>query len=66
MSASNTAKPNEIIITRTVNAPIQRVWQMFTHPEHIQHWWGPNGFTNTILEMDVRVDGIDLLLGQNT
>lgn len=58
MSASNTAKSNEIIITRSVNAPIQRVWQMLTHLEHIQHWWGPNGFTNTILEMDVRVDGI--------
>ena len=31
---------------------------MFTQPEHIQHWWGPNGFTNTIFEMEVRVGGL--------
>ncbi len=49
---------HEIVITRTVNAPHQRVWQMFTQPAHIQHWWGPNGFTNTIFEMDVRVGGM--------
>ncbi|CAG9932726.1 SRPBCC family protein [Candidatus Nitrotoga arctica] len=58
MSAVAPEKSNEIVITRTVRAPIQRVWQMFTRPEHIQHWWGPNGFTNTIFEMDVRVGGL--------
>ena len=49
---------NEIVITRLVNAPRARVWQMFTEAKHIKHWWGPNGFTNTIFEMDVRVGGI--------
>ena len=48
----------EIVITRTVHAPRQRVWEMFTQAEHIQHWWGPNGFTNTILAMDVSVGGL--------
>ena len=52
------AQKNEITITRTVNAPRLRVWQMVTQPEHIQHWWGPNGLTNTIFEMDVRVGGM--------
>jgi|JI10StandDraft_1071094.scaffolds.fasta_scaffold44357_6 uncharacterized protein YndB with AHSA1/START domain len=50
--------PNEIVLTRIVNATRPRVWQMFTQPEHIQHWWGPNGFTNTIFEMEVRVGGL--------
>lgn len=50
--------PPELVLTRIVNAPRQRVWQVFTRPEHIQHWWGPNGFTNTIFEMDVRVGGM--------
>ena len=49
---------NEIVITRLVNAPRARVWQMFTQAKHITHWWGPNGFTNTIFDMDVRVGGI--------
>jgi uncharacterized protein YndB with AHSA1/START domain len=31
---------------------------MWTDPQHVAAWWGPNGFTNTILEMDVRPGGI--------
>ena len=27
-------------------------------PKHIAHWWGPNGSTNTIHEMDVRPGGV--------
>jgi len=31
---------------------------MWTDPKHVVHWWGPNGFTNTIHEMDVRPGGV--------
>jgi uncharacterized protein YndB with AHSA1/START domain len=47
----------EIIITRVVNAPRELVYQTFTQPEHLVHWWGPAGFTIEIQEMDVRVGG---------
>jgi uncharacterized protein YndB with AHSA1/START domain len=49
---SNT-KDRELLITRTLNAPIDLVWEVWTNPEHIVNWWGPNGFTNTISTMDV-------------
>ncbi len=49
---SNT-KDRELRITRTLNAPIELVWEVWTQPEHIAQWWGPNGFTNTISLMDV-------------
>lgn len=48
----------EIATTRIFNAPRERVWQMWTDPEHICKWWGANGFTNTIYEMDVRSGGV--------
>jgi len=48
----------EIVQTRLFDAPRDLVWQMFTDPKHIIHWWGPNGFTNTIHEMDVKPGGI--------
>jgi uncharacterized protein YndB with AHSA1/START domain len=48
----------EIVLTRVVNASRELVFQVFTEPEHIKHWWGPNGFTNTIHEMDVRPGGV--------
>jgi uncharacterized protein YndB with AHSA1/START domain len=48
----------EIVITRVVNAPPELVWDAMTKPEHVVHWWGPNGFTSTIKKMDVRPGGV--------
>jgi uncharacterized protein YndB with AHSA1/START domain len=31
---------------------------MWTDPEHVAKWWGPNGFTNTIQVMDMRPGGV--------
>jgi len=47
----------ELVITRKLNAPIDLVWEVWTNPEHITNWWGPDGFTNTIHVMDVRPGG---------
>ena len=35
-----------------LDAPLEMVWEIWTRPEHIKHWWGPNGFTNTIEKME--------------
>jgi len=56
VSQSNTLN-REIIVSRLINAPRELVWKVWTTPEHIKHWWGPNGFTNTISKMDVRPGG---------
>lgn len=53
---SNTAD-RELRITKTLNAPIDLVWEAWTKPEHIANWWGPNGFTNTIYKMDLKPGG---------
>ena len=49
---------NEIIITRLLDAPRELVWQVWTTPEHVAQWWGPNGFTTTTEVMDVRPGGV--------
>jgi uncharacterized protein YndB with AHSA1/START domain len=43
----------ELFISRKLNAPVELVWDVWTKPEHIAKWWGPDGFTNTISTMDV-------------
>lgn len=48
----------QMVITRLIDAPRELVWEAFVKPEHVMHWWGPNGFTNTIHEMDVRPGGV--------
>lgn len=44
-------------ITKVLHAPIEQVWEVWTKPEHIKHWWGPTGFTNTIQQMNFKVNG---------
>lgn len=48
----------ELTLTRVFDAPCPLVYQAFTDPQHIVHWWGPNGFSNTIQAMDVRPGGV--------
>jgi uncharacterized protein YndB with AHSA1/START domain len=57
MESNSSTKDREIIISRTLNAPVELVWEVWTKPEHIANWWGPNGFTNTITKMDVNPGG---------
>ena len=44
-------------ITRLIKAPKEMVFDAWIKPDHVKHWWGPNDFTNTINEMDVRPGG---------
>ena len=52
----NTAS-REMRITKTFKAPVELVWEVWTSPEHIVNWWGPNGFTNTIHTMNFKEGG---------
>ncbi len=44
-------------ITRTFEAPIQTIWNMWTDPDLFSQWYGPNGFSVPVAEMDVTVGG---------
>lgn len=54
---NNNTGNRELYISRVVNAPRELVWKVWTSPEHIKHWWGPSGFTNTISKMEVKPGG---------
>jgi uncharacterized protein YndB with AHSA1/START domain len=47
----------EMGISRLINAPRELVWKAWTDPEHIRHWWGPSGFTNSISKMELMEGG---------
>jgi uncharacterized protein YndB with AHSA1/START domain len=53
------AKPAErtLVIKRTINAPRDLVWKVWSDPEQAKQWWGPNGFTAPLVEMDQRPGG---------
>src|SRR6266496_3604765 len=54
---SNSTADRELFISRLLNAPRELVWEVWTNPEHIANWWGPEGFSNTINTMDVKPGG---------
>lgn len=46
-----------LIHTRFLRAPRELVWEVWTSPEHIRKWWGPDGFTITNKNMHVNPGG---------
>src|SRR5215471_10212780 len=47
-----------IVITRDFDAPRQLVWKAITDPKQVAMWFGGEGFTNPICEIDLRRGGI--------
>jgi uncharacterized protein YndB with AHSA1/START domain len=47
----------EIVSTRIFSASRELVFQDFSDPNQLKHWWGPKGFTNTFHEFDLRPGG---------
>jgi len=52
---------HEIYSSRELHAAVETVYQAFADPTHLKNWWGPEGFTNTIHEFDLRPGGKWLL-----
>jgi uncharacterized protein YndB with AHSA1/START domain len=48
---------HDVRIERVLHAPVQLVWQLWTDPGSFCEWYGPNGATIVVIEMDVRVGG---------
>lgn len=48
---------HDLTLVRTVNAPRQAVWRLWTESEHLAQWWGPHGFTNPECSIDPRPGG---------
>jgi uncharacterized protein YndB with AHSA1/START domain len=51
----------ELVITRIFDAPRELVFKAWTDPKHVAQWWGPNGFTNPVCELDLRPGGVLLI-----
>ena len=59
--SNETISKDAVVIERIFNAPVDLIWQLWTQPEHFKNWYGPNGFTVPVAQMDVRVGGQRLI-----
>lgn len=48
---------HEIFSFRILNYPLEIVYHAFENPNHLKQWWGPEGFTNTFHEFDLKPKG---------
>jgi uncharacterized protein YndB with AHSA1/START domain len=47
-------KKGQITLERTFQAPIEDVWELWTTKAGIESWWGPEGFSVEVRELDLR------------
>jgi uncharacterized protein YndB with AHSA1/START domain len=52
-----TASEKELVIVREFDAPRNLVWRVWNEPEHIEKWFGPEGFNTRVKSMDFRQGG---------
>ncbi|MFJ1584784.1 SRPBCC family protein [Streptomyces sp. NPDC088197] len=57
-SGDEAAADREIVVSRTIGAPRELVFEAFTRVRHLSRWWGPEGFTTTTRSFDFRVGGV--------
>jgi uncharacterized protein YndB with AHSA1/START domain/catechol 2,3-dioxygenase-like lactoylglutathione lyase family enzyme len=54
---SEPAAAREFVHTRLIAAPREHVFDAISDPARLARWWGPNGFTSTFDEFDLRPGG---------
>jgi uncharacterized protein YndB with AHSA1/START domain len=52
-----TPSDREVVLTRAFDAPRELVFEAWTNPEHVRHWWGLRESTMLLCEADVRPGG---------
>lgn len=57
-SVAAASTDRQIVQRRAFDAPRELVFDMWMDPGHVAQWFGPDGFTTTVQEMDVRPGGV--------
>lgn len=55
--AENDLSKRTLSIKKSFDAPIELVWEAWTQPEHLSHWWGPKNMPIKIVEHNFKVGG---------
>jgi len=52
---------HDLEVTREFEAPVEAVWNAWSDSEAVKAWWGPQGFTVPVAQMDFREGGTSLV-----
>ncbi|SJZ57920.1 Uncharacterized conserved protein YndB, AHSA1/START domain [Enhydrobacter aerosaccus] len=48
----------DLVLERVVDVPTALVWEVWTKPEHLKHWFVPKPWTIAKVEIDLRPGGV--------
>ena len=50
-------RDDELLLTRSFDAPVALVFRLWADAAHLRRWWGPKAFTCTAFDLDFRPGG---------
>jgi uncharacterized protein YndB with AHSA1/START domain len=51
----------QVKISRVFDAPVEDVWKLWTEPDYVRQWWGPDKFTCPLAKIDFREGSTSLV-----
>lgn len=62
MTAETQKAQHELVLTREIDAPREKIFRAWTDPELLKQWFAPLPYTTPVAELDVRVGGSNLIV----
>ena len=62
MSVDTPASDRELVLTRLIDAPREKLFRAWTEPEILKQWFTPAPYTTPVAELDVRPGGANLIV----
>jgi uncharacterized protein YndB with AHSA1/START domain len=62
MSVDTSASDRELVLTRLIDAPREKLFRAWTEPEVLKQWFTPVPYTTPVAELDVRPGGANLIV----
>lgn len=61
-SPENVATDRDLVLTRVINAPREKIFRAWTDPELLKQWFTPRPWTTPRVELELRVGGANLVV----
>ena len=63
MTAESAASPDrDLVLTRLIDAPREKVYRAWTDPSLLRQWFAPLPYTTPVAELDVRPGGANVIV----
>jgi uncharacterized protein YndB with AHSA1/START domain len=61
-ATANPSSDRELVLTRIIDAPREKLFRAWTDPELLKQWFAPLPYTTPVAELDVRPGGANLVV----